>query len=102
MNDEGTSTRVQSLMGCCGSKSWNEEWGASGGKESSVDWVNNFLHIFYKLTGGGEGVRKRSSDSYSESGNSSNYHYRRRTCTPSISEHEESQDVELSGFARLE
>ena len=49
VNDEGTSTKVQSLMGCCGSKSWKEEWGASGGKESSVDWVNNILHIFYKL-----------------------------------------------------
>ena len=34
-------------MGCCGSRSWNEEWGASGGEESCVKVVlsNEFLKL---------------------------------------------------------
>ena len=47
------------------------------------------------LSGGGEGDRKKSLDSYDDSGNS---YYRGR----SISEREESQDLELSGFVPLE
>ena len=34
-------------MGCCGSRSWKEEWGASGGEESCVKVVlsNEFLKL---------------------------------------------------------